>query len=107
MAVRSTIEVIRPSAKDELAFSRAAPRPPSISAGSVDYSRVIVRKPWGYEYLLFSNDSVAVWVLYIKAGEETSMHCHARKKTSLIVLDGIVRCSTLDVCLRRRAGEGL
>ena len=41
-----------------------------------DYSKVVVRKPWGYEYLIFSNEKSAVWILFLKAGEQTSMHCH-------------------------------
>ena len=28
-----------------------------------DYSKVVVKKPWGYEYLIFSNEEVAVWIL--------------------------------------------
>ena len=53
-----------------------------------DYSKVVVKKPWGYEYLIYQNDSVAVWVLFISKGYQTSMHCHPKKKTTLIVLSG-------------------
>ena len=45
-----------------------------------DYSKVVVKKPWGYEYLIFSNEEIAVWILYLKAGAQTSMHCHPSKK---------------------------
>lgn len=62
---------------------------------TVDYSRIVVHKPWGYEYLMFENDFVAVWILHLKKGEATSMHCHPRKKSSLIVLSGKVLASTL------------
>ena len=55
-----------------------------------DYSKVVVRKPWGYEYLVFENASVAVWILYLKAGVSTSFHCHLEKKTVLAVLGGRV-----------------
>ena len=65
-------------------------------ANSFDYKDVVVNKPWGYEYLWFQNDSVAIWFLYIKKNNETSLHCHARKRTSLIVLNGEVQCTTLD-----------
>ena len=61
-----------------------------------DYSRAVVRKPWGYEYLIFSGPTVAVWVLHIKKGAQTSMHCHPGKTTSLVVLDGEAQCSTLE-----------
>ena len=72
-----------------------------------DYSKVVVKKPWGYEYLIFANEEIAVWILYLKAGAQTSMHCHPGKKTSLVVLEGTVACSSLAGRLERRAGEGL
>jgi mannose-6-phosphate isomerase-like protein (cupin superfamily) len=68
----------------------------SAEANSFDFSRVVVNKPWGYEYLWFQNSSVAVWMLHIAEGHSTSMHCHARKRTSLIVLQGEVECSTFE-----------
>ena len=49
-----------------------------------------VTKPWGYEYLAYENDNVGVWILHIKEGESTSMHCHPNKDTGLIVLEGEV-----------------
>ena len=61
-----------------------------------DYSKVVVRKPWGYEYLTYQSKDVAVWILHLKKGHQTSMHCHPRKKTSLIVLDGSVNCKSID-----------
>lgn len=72
-----------------------------------DYSKVVVRKPWGYEYLLYTNGMVAVWILYIKSQAQTSMHCHPNKTTSLIVMQGSVECSSLDQKVVRAVGEGL
>lgn len=60
-----------------------------------NYSGVIVQKPWGYEYLMFENDYVAIWILHLKRGHGTSIHCHPRKKSSLVVLSGKVVTSTL------------
>ena len=40
-------------------------------------------------------------------GAETSMHCHPNKKTSLVVLDGTVRCKTLEKVFDFDALEGL
>ncbi len=60
-----------------------------------DYKGIVVNKPWGYEYLLFENDHVAIWILFLKGGSQTSMHCHPKKKTSLYVLDGSVKTSSL------------
>ncbi len=72
------------------------------TGGNCDYSDVIVNKPWGYEYLMYENHSVAIWVLHIKKGGQTSMHCHRKKRTSLIVLSGQVVTSCLET--RHRLG---
>jgi quercetin dioxygenase-like cupin family protein len=69
------------------------------------YSDRIILKPWGYEYLLFRTDAAAGWVLFIQAGHATSMHCHRRKSTSLAVLDGVVRCTTLTSSRLRNTGD--
>lgn len=53
-----------------------------------DYSNVIVKKPWGYEYLIYENDFVAIWLLQIIRKRKTSMHCHPNKKTGLVLLSG-------------------
>lgn len=72
-----------------------------------NYKKVVVEKPWGYEYLMFENQYVAIWVLYLKRGHATSMHCHPSKKSSLIVISGNVICSTLEGWTPRAAGQGL
>jgi mannose-6-phosphate isomerase-like protein (cupin superfamily) len=58
------------------------------------YKDKVVVKPWGYEFLIFENDYVAIWFLMIKKDHSTSMHCHPLKKTSLIVLSGKALCNT-------------
>jgi mannose-6-phosphate isomerase-like protein (cupin superfamily) len=77
---------------DELSMRQQSSLPP---ASKFDYRGIVVNKPWGYEYLLYENDQVAIWVLYLKNGAQTSMHCHPKKKTSLFVLDGAVKTSSL------------
>lgn len=62
---------------------------------NIDFKDILVKKPWGEEYLLFENKNCAIWVLYIKYMHNTSMHCHINKKTSLICIDGQVSCNTL------------
>ena len=57
------------------------------------YSNNIVKKPWGYEYLVFENSQVALWALFIATQHQTSMHCHPNKTTGLIVLDGTCEIS--------------
>jgi mannose-6-phosphate isomerase-like protein (cupin superfamily) len=59
-----------------------------------DYRDRVVLKPWGYEYLIFQNEHVAAWLLHIKQGHSTSMHCHPQKKTCLILLSGHALCNT-------------
>jgi len=54
---------------------------------------VIVTKPWGYEYLVFETEEVALWLLYIKEGGKTSLHCHPNKTTGLLLLKGNARIS--------------
>jgi mannose-6-phosphate isomerase-like protein (cupin superfamily) len=58
------------------------------------YENRVVVKPWGYEFLAFQNEHVAVWRLRIEKGQATSMHCHPTKKTALIVLSGQALCNT-------------
>ena len=52
------------------------------------YESTIVKKPWGYEYLAYENKDVALWFLYIKHTHSTSLHCHPKKTTGLVLLDG-------------------
>jgi mannose-6-phosphate isomerase-like protein (cupin superfamily) len=52
------------------------------------YQNVVVNKPWGYEYLVFETPEVALWLLHIKKGKGTSLHCHPMKTTGLILLEG-------------------
>jgi len=49
---------------------------------------VIIRKPWGYEYIAYQNNVVALKVLHIRHGEQTSMHCHPNKSTGLVLVEG-------------------
>jgi mannose-6-phosphate isomerase-like protein (cupin superfamily) len=53
-----------------------------------DYNTNIVKKPWGYEYLVYKNSDVALWFLHIKHTHSTSLHCHPKKTTGLVLLDG-------------------
>jgi hypothetical protein len=49
---------------------------------------IVVQKPWGYEYLIYETPEVALWLLYIEQGKGTSLHCHPKKTTGLILLEG-------------------
>ena len=58
-----------------------------------NYENNIVRKPWGYEYLVYENEYIAIWFLNIKYTHSTSLHSHPNKTTGLFVLDGNVEVS--------------
>lgn len=52
------------------------------------FQNVLVNKPWGYEYLVYESESVALWLLHIQEGKATSLHCHPQKTTGLVLLSG-------------------
>src|SRR3989344_3349322 len=101
------IKKIALTERDRKELEHLQVNPQDVQDDHYDYSKVVVKKPWGYEYLIFSNEAIAVWILYLKTGAQTSMHCHPRKKTSLVVLEGKVNCSTITEGLDRSVGEGL
>ena len=53
-----------------------------------NFKDIYVKKPWGYEYLLYENENAALWMLYISKNESTSLHSHPKKTTGLILLNG-------------------
>jgi acetolactate synthase-1/2/3 large subunit len=57
-------------------------------ADNLNYNNSIVKKPWGYEYLAFENENVAIWLLHISRTQKTSMHAHPKKTTALMLLSG-------------------
>lgn len=61
-----------------------------------DLSKLIVNKPWGYEYLLNRTPLVEIWHLSLDHLKSTSIHCHPNKKTALIVLSGKALFSSLN-----------
>jgi mannose-6-phosphate isomerase-like protein (cupin superfamily) len=61
-----------------------------------DYKTNIVKKPWGYEYLAYENEHVALWFLHIKYTHSTSLHCHPNKTTGLVLLNGKAEVSFLN-----------
>lgn len=73
----------------------------------VDYSNVIVKKPWGYEYLMFKNDHVAIWMLQIIRKRKTSMHCHPIKSTGLVLLAGEAKFHYLNGTLELKSLDGI
>lgn len=76
-------------------------------ASQDEHVDVAVMKPWGSEYLLYSGISSALWVLSLREGQMTSMHCHQYKSTCLVVARGAVMCATLGGSVRRNVGDVL
>lgn len=70
-----------------------------------DYISNIVKKPWGYEYLTYQNDFVALWLLHIKYTHSTSLHCHSKKTTGLFVISGEVEVSFFNNTSRLGPGD--
>ena len=53
------------------------------------YCNRVVYKPWGYEHVVYSDSNrLAITLVRINYGHKTSLHCHPRKKTGFIILDG-------------------
>jgi D-beta-D-heptose 7-phosphate kinase/D-beta-D-heptose 1-phosphate adenosyltransferase len=53
-----------------------------------DYLNKEFIKPWGKEYLTYQNKNIGIWILHINKNKKTSLHCHFKKGTLLIVLSG-------------------
>jgi mannose-6-phosphate isomerase-like protein (cupin superfamily) len=73
----------------------------------MSYNNIIVKKPWGYEYLVYENDEVGLWCLHIDKDQQTSMHCHPNKTTGLILLDGEVDVSFFNDTFKLLPGRKL
>lgn len=100
------IKKLLPSLDDKKAISRRKQIPIKDIDKEEDYSQVVVKKPWGYEYLIFRNQFVSVWVMFISYGQQTSMHCHQAKKTSIISLLGAAEVSLIGKKHKLSIGRG-
>lgn len=72
-----------------------------------NYRNIVVNKPWGYEYLAYQNRYIAVWILYLNSGYETSLHCHPNKKTVMVPLSGVIQFTSLESWMLLRTGDGI
>jgi len=61
-----------------------------------DYKKKICIKPWGYEFLIYSNEKVGIWFLRINKGHQTSLHTHFKKDTLLITFKGAAQVNLWD-----------
>lgn len=60
------------------------------------YSKKVCIKPWGYEFLVYESKKIGMWCVTIKKNHATSLHCHFKKDTLLIVLSGCARIEFVD-----------
>jgi len=81
--------------------------PKDMGLSNVNFRGLVVNKPWGYEYLMFQTPEVSIWMLYLKKNHSTSMHCHPKKKTSLLLVLGEAISSTLNEKFNLKEKEGL
>lgn len=100
------IQKLHYSDKDKERLSLLTIDPATQEDDLFDYSRVVIKKPWGYEYLIFQNNHTAVWLLSIAHGTKTSLHCHPNKKTGLVLLAGNARVTSLNTSYEIGAGQG-
>lgn len=52
------------------------------------YDNNVVKKPWGFEYVLYRNKDLCITFLNINPKQSTSLHSHIFKKTGFLVLQG-------------------
>ena len=73
-----------------------------------NYSKTVVLKPWGYEYLIYGNNDLAIWILHLnKKNECTSFHSHFYKDTSLFVLKGKIKFKSYNKTIALNEGSGV
>lgn len=95
------------SERDKKELESLAHDPATQQDDFFDYTNVVIKKPWGHEYLIYQNKDAAIWMLHMRQGFRTSTHCHPNKKTSLTVLGGEVMTRTLDAEFNIYAGQGI
>ena len=67
-----------------------------IQNDTLDSLDCFVPKPWGREYLCWRSPSCAIWLLELHSGASTSFHCHTKKNTGLIVLEGRIKLALIN-----------
>ena len=55
---------------------------------------LLVKKPWGEETLIGLYPELELWELIIQPGRQTSYHCHPKKDTLLIMINGKAQLRT-------------
>jgi len=63
----------------------------TVKGERIDHLGIMYLKPWGQECLVHQTNDTAIWILNIKANKSTSLHCHFKKDTVLVGLDGCTK----------------
>jgi mannose-6-phosphate isomerase-like protein (cupin superfamily) len=81
--------VVRCLAADVAATEQASHRvAPPAGSGDLSYLDRLIRKPWGSEFRVYEDALTDVWCLHIGSRHRTSLHCHPRKLTAQLCLEG-------------------
>lgn len=87
------------------ALNQAGVSPAVLRDCGTNWLGKIVQKPWGEEVEVYHSGAASIWRLTLNAGCETSMHCHPRKDTVLVVEVGECVVEMLDTFRTLSAGE--
>lgn len=99
------MDVIRRTADDIHALHQADVSPEVLRDCGTSWLGKVVPKPWGEEVEIYRSGTVSIWRLTLNPGCETSMHCHPRKDTVLVVEAGDCIVETLGGFREVKAGE--
>lgn len=99
--------VVLPTADDVRRLAELAIDPADLADDGTDYAGRCIEKPWGNERQTNRGQDWALWRLAIRAGGETSLHCHPSKTTLLTVETGEIVFSTLHERRILSAGESV
>lgn len=61
----------------------------------ISYKNKVCIKPWGHEFLAYQSKKIGIWCLTLNEGHKTSLHCHFKKDTWIVVLKGCAKIETL------------
>ena len=89
------IRKVSPSKLDKDELSKVKLIPES-ELEEFDFSKVVVKKPWGYEYASYLGQKSSIWNLHMDKNQGTSFHCHPKKTSLIAPLSKEMVCSTLD-----------
>jgi len=105
--MKKMLKIIKTSDLDNEKLSQIKNYSSDNSLDNFDFFKVVVQKPWGHEYLTYHTNELSIWILHIKKDSLTSMHCHPNKRTTLIVLSGKAKISTLKETFELKEGDSV